>query len=52
MDPNDPADLDPLLRNAPGPDDEPPAADQDSERFTVRSEWSMVRVSRKRWFGR
>jgi hypothetical protein len=59
MDPNapaDPTDLDPLLRNASGPDEDADAASaatgQDPERFSVRSEWSMVRVSKKRWFGR
>ena len=54
IDPTDPTGLDPLLRNAAGPDGDAdganPAIGQDPERFSVRSEWSMVRVSKKRWF--
>jgi hypothetical protein len=51
MDPKDPTDPADLLRSpTDGLDDAQPAPDP--ERFTVHTEWTMVRVSKKRWFGR
>jgi hypothetical protein len=43
-DPSDPTD--PLRFPADADGDEAP----ENGRFTVRSEWSMVRVPKKRWF--
>lgn len=52
MHPNDPADPTDLLRASPADDADEADAKQAADRFTVHSEWSMVRVSKKRWFGR